>query len=95
MLVPPHANATIKCLFCVLWDTSRKRPDWVRMKTLGMKILCFKFIWETFASHCFGCGEWGHFMAECQHNCPSPLEIPNEGNGKEGVGRNVGMSDIV
>ena len=31
VLVSPHANATNKCRFCVLWDTSRKRPGWVRM----------------------------------------------------------------
>ena len=64
-LVSPHADGTNKCRFCVLWETSRKRPGWVRMSTHGMKSLCFKFQWETFAGHCFGCGEWGHFMAEC------------------------------
>ena len=31
VLVSPHANAANKCKFCVLWDTSRKRPRWVRM----------------------------------------------------------------
>ena len=95
VLVSPHANATNKCRFCVLWDTSRKRPGWVRMNTPGMKRLCFKLKWETFAGHCFGCGEWGHFMAECHRHCPSTIEVPNEGNGKEGVGRDVGVSDIV
>ena len=44
---------------------------------------CFKLKWETFAGHCFGCGEWGHFMAECHRHCPSILEAPNEGNCKE------------
>ena len=66
----------------------------MRMNTHGMKILCFKLKWETFVGHCFGC-EWGHFMMECQCHCPSTLEVPNEGNGKEGVGKDVGMSDIV
>ena len=32
---------------------------------------------------------------ECQHNCPSTLEVLIARNGKEGVGRNVGMLDIV
>ena len=32
-------------------------------------------------------------MAECQYHCT--LEVPNEGNGKEGVGRDVCMSDVV
>ena len=57
--------------------------------------LCFKLKWETFAGHCFGCGEWGHFMAECQRQCPSNIEVPNEENGKEGYGRGVCVSDIV
>ena len=65
------------------------------MNTPGMKRLCFKLKWETFVGHCFGCGEWGHFMAECYRHCSSMIEVPNEGNGKEGVGRDVGMSDIV
>ena len=34
-------------------------------------------------------------MVECQRHCPSTLNVPNEGNGKEGVGRDVGVSDIV
>ena len=34
-------------------------------------------------------------MAECQRHCPSNAEVPNEGNGKEGIGRDVGVSDIV
>ena len=65
------------------------------MNTPGMKRLCFKLKWETFAGHCFGCGGWGHFMAECHRHCPSTLEVPNEGNGKEGVERDVGVPDIV
>ena len=28
-------------------------------------------------------------------HCPSTIEVPNEGNGKEGVGRDVGVSNIV
>ena len=28
-------------------------------------------------------------------HCPSNIEVPNEGNGKEGIGRDVGVSDIV
>ena len=95
VLVSPHANATNKCRFCVLWDTQRKRPGWVRMNTHGMKSLCFKLKWETFAGHCFRCGEWGHFMAECQSHCPSNIEVPNEGDGKEGIERDVGVSNIV
>ena len=95
VLVSPHANATNKYRFCVLWDTSRKRPGWVRMNTHGMKSLCFKLKWETFASHCFGCGVWGHFMAEFQRHCPSTLGVSIEGNSKEGVGRDVDVLDIV
>ena len=34
-------------------------------------------------------------MAELQHHCPLTMEVHNEGSGKEGVGRNVGMPDIV
>ena len=34
-------------------------------------------------------------MVECERHYPSALEVPNEGNGKEGVERDVGMSDIV
>ena len=44
--------------------------------THGVKSLCFKLKWETFGGHCFECGEWGHFMAECQRHCPSNLEVP-------------------
>ena len=57
VLVSPHANTANKCRFCVLWDTSHKRPGWVHMNTPGMKRLYFKLKWETFAGHCFGCGE--------------------------------------
>ena len=46
---------------------------------------------ERFAGHCFGCGEWGHFMAECQRHCPSNIEVLNQENGKEGNGRDVGV----
>ena len=42
VLVLPDANATNKWRFCVLWDTSRKRPGWVHINTHGMKSLCFK-----------------------------------------------------
>ena len=57
------------------------------MNTIGMKRLCFKLKWETFLGNCFGCGEWSHFMVECLHHClPLALEVPNEGDGKEGVG---------
>ena len=86
VLVFPHANATNKCRFCVLWDTIPKRLRWVQMNTLSMKRLCFKLKWETFASHCFQWGEWGYFICEFQHYSPLVLEVPNEGNGKEGVG---------
>ena len=34
-------------------------------------------------------------MAECHRHCPSTIEVPNEGNDKEGVGRDVGVLDIV
>ena len=95
VLVSPHADATNKCKFCVLWDTSRKMPGWVHMNTRGMKRLCFKLKWETFASECFGCGQWGLFMAKCHCHCPSTIEVPNEGNGKERVGKDVGVSDMV
>ena len=44
---------------------------------------------ETFASHCFRCDEWGHSTVECQHHSPLALEVPNEGNGKKGVRRDV------
>ena len=37
----------------------------------------------------------GHFMAECQRHCPSAMDVPNEGNGHDGVGRDLGMLDIV
>ena len=95
VLVSPHANATNKCRFCVLWDTSRKRPRWVSMNTPSMKRVFLKLKWETFVGHCFGCGEWGHFMAEWQRHWLSTLEVPNEGNRKERVGRDVGVSNIV
>ena len=67
----------------------------MRMNTHGMRSLCFKLKWETFAGHCFGCGEWGHFMAEYQCHYPSNIEVLNQGNGKEGNGRDVGVSNIV
>ena len=51
--------------------------------THGVKSLCFKLKWETFGGHCFECGEWGHFMAECQRHCPSNIEVLNQENGKE------------
>ena len=41
VLVAPHANATNKRRFCVLWDTSRKRLEWVYMNTSSTKRLCF------------------------------------------------------
>ena len=34
-------------------------------------------------------------MAECQRHCLSNIEVPNEGNGKEGNGRDVGVPNIV
>ena len=33
-------------------------------------------------------------IAECQYHSPS-TEIPNQGVGKEGIGRDVGMFDII
>ena len=86
-------NATNIGKFCVM-DTSHKRLGWVCINTPSMKISWFNLKWETFVGRCFGCGEWGHFMAECQHLCHSIMEIPNERNGKEGVGRDV-VSDIL
>ena len=65
------------------------------MNIPSMERLYFELTWETFTGHCFGCGEWGHFMAECRRHCPSTIEVPNEGNGKEGVGRDVDVLDIV
>ena len=43
----------------------------MHMNTHSMKRLGSELEWETFASHCFRCGEWGHFIVECQHHCPS------------------------
>ena len=63
VLISPHANATDKHRFYVLWDTSRKRSVWVRVNAPGMKRICFKLKWKTFVGNCFGCGKWGHFMA--------------------------------
>ena len=34
-------------------------------------------------------------MTNCQCHCLSVLEVPNEGNDVEGVGRDVDMLDIV
>ena len=34
-------------------------------------------------------------MAACQCHCSSTLEVPNEGNGKEGIEGDVGVSYIV
>ena len=38
VLVSPNANATNKCRFCVLWDTSHKRPGWVRINRTDMSL---------------------------------------------------------
>ena len=67
----------------------------MRMNSHGMKSLCFKLKSETFSGHCFGCGEWGHFMVQCQLHCPSNIEVLNQENGKEGNGRYIGESNIV
>ena len=34
-------------------------------------------------------------MVECQCHCPLAFKVSNEGNGKEEVGRDVDMSNIV
>ena len=65
------------------------------LNTLGMERLCFRLKWETFCKSLFFMWRMGHFMAECQRHYPSTIEVPNEGNGKEGVQRDVGVSDIV
>ena len=34
-------------------------------------------------------------MTECQRHFPSNIKVPNEENGKEGIGTDVGVSNIV
>ena len=78
-------NVTNIGRFCVM-DTSHKRLGSVCINMPSMKIICFNLKWETFVGHCFGCGEWGHFMAECQHLCHSIMEIPMKGMVRKELG---------
>ena len=77
VLVAPHANSINKCRFCMLWDTSCKRPSRLRMNITGMRRLCFKLDWGAFAGHCFWCGQWGHFISECQSHVESSFQSPH------------------
>mgnify|MGYP007059641558 CR=1 FL=1 len=53
--------------------------------------ILFQLNWEMFTGHCLECGEWSHFMVEWRCHCPSAMNVVNEGDGKERVGRDVGM----
>ncbi len=82
VLVAPQPHSSNKRRFCMLWDTSCKRPGWVRMNVPGMRRLCFKLHWETYAGHCFKCGQLGHFVAECPSVASS---VHNHVDQQEGI----------
>ena len=65
VIVAPNAKAYNRYKLCMLWNTTKKRPLWLNIKTEEMRSFRCQLHWGSFAGHCFRCGGLGHFMAEC------------------------------
>ena len=66
MVVAPDPKARNRYRLCMLWNTTKKRPLWLNIKSEKMQSFCCQLHWGSFVDHCFKCGGLGHFMAECQ-----------------------------
>ena len=66
VIVAPNSKAHNRYRLCMLWNTTKKRPMWLNIKTEEMRSFRCQLHWGSFAGHCFKCGGLGHFMAECQ-----------------------------
>ena len=75
VIVAPNPKARNRYRLCMLWNTTKKRPLWLNIKSEEMRSFHCQLHWGSFAGHCFKCGELGHFMAECQQ---TPVgEVPS------------------
>ena len=81
VIVAPNAKAYNRYRLCMLWNTTKKRPLWLNIKTEEMRSFRCQLHWGSFAGHCFRCGHLGHFMAEC-HQTPE-MEVTNNSHGNE------------
>ena len=75
VIVAPNPKARNRYRLCMLWNTTKKRPLWLNIKSEEMRSFRCQLHWGSFVGHCFKCGELGHFMAECQQ---TPVgEVPS------------------
>lgn len=65
VLVVPRMTSRNRNRLCMLWDTGRPRPTHLHVNMTGLQPLMYELRWDTFAGHCFKCGEMGHFVSEC------------------------------
>ena len=80
VIVAPNAKANNRYRLCMLWNTTKKRPLWLNIKTEMRSFRC-QLHWGSFAGHCFRCGGLGHFMAECQQQ--PAVEVTNKSHDDE------------
>ena len=109
VIVAPNAKAHNRYRLCMLWDTSKKRPMWLNIKTEEMRSFRCQLHWGSFAGHCFKCGGLGHFMAECQQKpvvegsnnivsdmiVPEHIEKEKEVRGSKEVDGSKGKSVVI
>ena len=81
VIVAPNAKAYNRYRLCMLWNTTKKRPLWLNIKTEEMRSFRCQLHWGSFAGHCFRCGGLGHFMAECQQT--PAVEVTNKSHDDE------------
>ena len=75
VIVAPNPKTRNRYRLCMLWNTTKKRPLWLNIKSEEMWSFRCQLHWGSFVGHCFKCGELGHFMAECQQ---TPVgEVPS------------------
>ena len=66
VIVAPNVKTYNRYRLCILWNTTKKTPLRLNIKTKEMRSLRCQLHWGSFGGHCFRCGGLGHFMAECQ-----------------------------